>query len=59
MNKLAREFVSKEDRKFSMRLGSHLASPLSGFLAGAVVATIVWFAGWVIVRLFFPQMFGM
>lgn len=47
MNKIAREFVSQDARQFPVRLGSHLASALAGFLAGAAVATIVWLAGWV------------
>lgn len=42
MAQLFREFVSLEKRVFGFQIGEHLASALSGFVAGAVVATIIW-----------------
>ena len=36
------EFVSGEKKKFDFKIGISLASALSGFIAGAVVATIIW-----------------
>jgi len=35
------EFVSKEKKNFKLRLGRAIASSLSGFLAGLVVASIL------------------
>ncbi len=43
MNSLARDFVSVEKRLFSFKLGHHVASSLAGFIAGATVATIIWY----------------
>jgi len=42
MIKLLRDFISKEDRKFKVRIGNVLASGLSGFIAGVVFASIFW-----------------
>ena len=42
MAKFFREFVSLERRTFNLRFGEFIASSLSGFVAGAVVASIVW-----------------
>jgi uncharacterized RDD family membrane protein YckC len=39
---VAREFISKEPRKFHHRLGKAIASSLSGFTAGVIVASILW-----------------
>lgn len=44
MKSLLKDFVLPEDGSFSMRLGKWTATSLSGFIAGAVAATIVWFA---------------
>jgi len=40
MNEIMDEFVSKERRSFKWRLGKALASSLSGFIAGIIVASI-------------------
>jgi hypothetical protein len=38
-----KEFISEERRKFKWQLGRAIASSLSGFIAGLVVAAIVFF----------------
>ena len=43
-NKVTREFISEENRKFRFKIGRLVASALSGFIAGVIVATIVWVA---------------
>ncbi len=40
-NKVVRDFISSEKREFKFKIGKLLASSLAGFLAGAVVATII------------------
>ena len=40
-----RDFISHEHRDFSVKFGKRVASSLSGFVAGAVVATIIWGLG--------------
>lgn len=45
MNSVVRDFVSEEPRTFRMKLGHALASSLSGFAAGIIVASIVWLIG--------------
>ena len=40
MKEIVDEFVSKERRKFKWSLGRAVASSLSGFIAGIIVATI-------------------
>lgn len=42
MNKYLKDFVSEEDRYFSLKIGKMLASSLSGFVAGVIVASFVW-----------------
>ena len=42
MNKFLKDFVSEEERYFEFKIGKMLASSLSGFIAGSVVASIVW-----------------
>ena len=42
MNNLIREFISDEKRDYRFKLGDLIASSLSGFITGAVVASIVW-----------------
>ncbi|MEK7478462.1 MAG: hypothetical protein AAB626_00880 [Patescibacteria group bacterium] len=37
-----KQFVCEEHRKFKFKVGNILASGLSGFIAGAVFATIFW-----------------
>jgi acid phosphatase family membrane protein YuiD len=41
MESLKEEFISHEKRNFKFKLGHVLASSLSGFLAGIIVAVIV------------------
>lgn len=43
MNNLLKDFVSKESRDFSFKIGRDLASSLSGFITGVVVASIIWY----------------
>jgi hypothetical protein len=57
MNKLAREFVSQDERQFPVKVGHHLASSLSGFIAGVAVASIAWIAGWMVFKMLFPGIF--
>jgi hypothetical protein len=45
MNNLTKEFVSTEHRPYKLILGRINASALSGFIAGAVVASIIFLAG--------------
>jgi hypothetical protein len=42
MKNLLKDFVSKEPRDFSFKVGRDLASSLSGFISGAIVASIIW-----------------
>lgn len=39
---ITRDFISKEQREFKFKFGHLLASSLSGFVAGAVVSSIIW-----------------
>ena len=39
-----RDFISKEERTFKFKLGWLTASSLSGFIAGVISASIIWFA---------------
>lgn len=43
-------FISREARRLNFRIGSHLASSLSGFIAGAIVASIIFLAGIIFVQ---------
>jgi hypothetical protein len=43
--KVLQDFVSQEQRQFRFALGHVVASSLSGFLAGVVVTSIVWWIG--------------
>ena len=45
MKHIVKEFVSGEKKKFSFSIGKLLASGLSGFIAGFIVASI----GWIVV----------
>lgn len=45
MNEITRDFVSQEPRKFRYKVGHYLASSLSGFVVGVIVASIVWSIG--------------
>ena len=42
MNNITRDFVSEESREYRMKIGGILASALSGFIAGIIVASIIW-----------------
>ena len=42
--KNANDFVSPGVAKYPYKLGKHVASSLSGFIAGVVVSTIIWLA---------------
>ena len=39
---ILKQFVSDEEKTFRVRIGKLLASGLSGFIAGAVFASIFW-----------------
>jgi hypothetical protein len=41
--KILSEFVSDEKRDYKFKLGRMIASSLAGFVAGAIVASIVWY----------------
>jgi len=41
MEKLSEDFVSHDRKKFKYRIGKVLASSLSGFIAGIIVASII------------------
>lgn len=45
MNNFSKEFVSNEHRPYKLILGKINASALSGFIAGATVASIIFLAG--------------
>ncbi len=43
MNKVIKDFVSEEEKSYKFRLGTLIASSLSGFIAGMVVASaLIW-----------------
>jgi len=39
---IRKDFVSDEKRQFKFRLGTTIASALTGFIAGALVASMAW-----------------
>jgi hypothetical protein len=45
MNPIAQNFVSQEQKTFRFRIGRMLASSLTGFIAGMIVASILWIVG--------------
>jgi hypothetical protein len=45
MNPVTQDFVSQEKRTFRLRIGRILASSLTGFIAGMIVASILWIVG--------------
>jgi len=55
MRSLFKDFILDQDGKFSLQFGKVMASSLSGFLAGAVSASIVWFAVVWFVKMFDPS----
>ncbi len=42
MNKIIRDFISEETRDYKFKIGSVIASSLTGFICGAVVASLIW-----------------
>jgi len=42
MNNITRDFVSQEQREYKIKIGGILASALSGFIAGIIVASLIW-----------------
>lgn len=40
--KILRDFISNEERDFKVKVGSTIASSLTGFIAGIIVASIIW-----------------
>lgn len=54
MTKISQEFVSSEHRSYKMALGRINASSLSGFIAGAIVASIVFLTG-ILLSIYFFQ----
>lgn len=36
------DFITPDNRSYKFRLGKHVASGLSGFVAGVLFASIVW-----------------
>lgn len=46
MKNISRDFVSNEQRDFKFKLGGTLASALSGFIAGAIAAVIIFLVGY-------------
>lgn len=42
MNKFLQDFISEDSRDYKFKIGHILASSLSGFICGAVVANIIW-----------------
>jgi len=51
MYNIIREFVSHETRAFKFKIGHHLASSLSGFIAGVIFTSIVWATGILVWRM--------
>jgi len=49
---LSRDFISSEPRTFKFKIGHRLASSLSGFIAGLIVASIVWFGIFMLIKLY-------
>jgi hypothetical protein len=45
MNPITKDFISDEPRKFRFKVGKILASSLSGFIAGIIVASVIWIVG--------------
>jgi len=46
MNNVFRDFVSDEKRDFRFKIGNTVASALTGFVAGAIAAIIVYLIGY-------------
>ncbi len=48
MNRITRDFISDEKREFTFRIGTTLASALTGFIAGAISSIIIFLVGYLI-----------
>jgi len=48
MNKITRDFISEEKRDFRYKMGTTVASALTGFMAGALAAIIIFLLGYYI-----------
>lgn len=42
MDEIKSDFVSTEQRDYKFKIGTVIASSLSGFIAGFVIATLFW-----------------
>jgi hypothetical protein len=42
---ISKDFISKEQRDYKFKIGSVIASSLTGFLVGAIVASTIWAIG--------------
>jgi len=42
MHKIVRDFISEENRQYNFKFGQLIASSLSGFICGSLVASIIW-----------------
>ena len=42
MQSIFRDFISVEERYFTFKIGKTIASSLAGFVAGIIVASIIW-----------------
>lgn len=42
---ISKDFISKEQRDYKFKIGSVLASSLTGFVVGAIVASTIWAVG--------------
>jgi hypothetical protein len=42
MSKILRDFISEENRDYKFKLGRMVASSLTGFIFGAIMASIIW-----------------
>jgi hypothetical protein len=45
------DFISSGSKEYKFKIGKRVASSLSGFIAGVVVATIVWFAAHYVINI--------
>jgi hypothetical protein len=55
MEHITRDFVSKEERKFSFKMGEVLASALSGFVVGVITASVIWMLAFYYINSFLLQ----
>mgnify|MGYP001579990346 FL=1 len=42
MDRFTRDFVSEEQRFYAFKIGKTIASSLAGFVAGAVLSSMMW-----------------